>query len=425
METQPTSDDPLSLYFHVPFCESLCFYCGCTKEIRKRQDATTTERVQRLIHGLKKEIQIKAAKLQNPKVGHIHFGGGTPTFLTREEWSSITKAIHEHFTIDDDCEWALEVDPRSVTPEDLGFLRQLGFRRLSLGVQDFAEKVQKAVNRIQSFESVQTIVDTARDLGFTSINFDLIYGLPFQTLESMDQTLTQVITLNPDRIAFYRLAVIPQIFKWQKSFLQKDLPEGKDSLALQLKAIERFTTAGYQFIGLDHFAKPDDTLAHALRHKHLTRNFQGMTSGRDRLILGFGPSAISAWPNTYFQNPRTLDQWSSLYTINYGSVKSCTLSLDDVIRRQLISDIYCYGDVSLESLGQEYHFRYLEYFHADLLRLETLLRDGLAQYSAGQVTEQGLLGRLLRRVIASSFDAYLPPDIFKTGLPRDKASQVG
>ncbi|MFW7379878.1 MAG: oxygen-independent coproporphyrinogen III oxidase [Oligoflexus sp.] len=415
----------LSLYLHIPFCQSLCYYCGCTKMIRPERDAKTTAELQLLISGLKKEIRRKAKLLPNRHVQHIHFGGGTPSYLHQGEWLDLWQTIRDHFQVADDAEIAIELDPRTIGDEDLSFLQGLGFNRISMGIQDFDLKVQKAVNRLQSFEQVQLLTNRARQSGFHSINFDLIYGLPFQSPESMSKTLEQVIKLQPDRIAYYRLAVMPEIFKWQRSFIREDLPQGEASLKLQILAMERFQEAGYEFIGLDHFAKPHDDLAIAFHEKRLSRNFQGMTAGRDQHLIGFGPSAISSLQTAYWQNPKKLNQWWQQATDSKLAMKGCLLSQDDLILRRVIAEIYCYGKVDLPSIADEYQLDAPLYFQRYEKRMKKLIEDGLLRCKDGVVSEEGLLGRLLRRVIASSFDAYLPEDIFEHGLASNQASRVG
>ncbi|NRA65971.1 MAG: oxygen-independent coproporphyrinogen III oxidase [Pseudobacteriovorax sp.] len=421
---QTDAENGLSLYFHIPFCQKLCFYCGCSKEIRVQSDPKTQDRVTRLIEGFAKEIKAKAKLYENRKVSHIHFGGGTPTFLNQDQWKTLWGLIRQAFDITDHAEVAIEIDPRTISKQALSFLKGLGINRISLGVQDFDPKVQSAINRIQPFDMVASAVAWARELNFASINFDLIYGLPFQTESSVSKTLDQVIDLNPDRIAYYRLAVIPDMFKWQKTFLEKDLPSGLLPLKLNLLAIEKLGRAGYEFLGLDHFAKPSDELSQAYESQSLHRNFQGMTAGRDKNILGFGPTAISDFGRVFFQNPRTLEAWLEAVSDSNHCYKSHHLSRDDQLRRELVQGIYTYGHVDIQNLEDRFQIHFQSYFAHELEHVRRLENDGIVQHHGYMIKEVGLNGRLLRRVFASAFDHYLPQDRFTKGIP-GKASQVG
>jgi len=281
---------PLALYVHIPFCEKLCYYCACTKEIvpdaRRRQHDPAEE----FLAGLELEVQRLAPILGGGSVHQIHLGGGSPTFLKVSQLKRLWSILTRDLAPTAGAEVAIEIDPRITTREQLETLRSLGFNRISLGVQDFSDEVQRAVNRRQSLECVRDVVAWCRALGFASINFDLIYGLPYQTVASMADTLDKTLALSPDRVAFFRLAVIPDIFRWQNTFRECDLPSGELSLDLNLLAINRFLKAGYEFIGLDHFAQPEDPLAQARRDRTLQRNFQGVTTGKQLDLIGVEPS---------------------------------------------------------------------------------------------------------------------------------------
>lgn len=419
-----TSEGSLSLYFHIPFCQQLCFYCGCSKEVLTRSMPQTTGKVNALIQGLQQEIDSKKAILANSKVKHIHFGGGTPTFLNFDEWELLWTHLKDQMSLEKDAEIAIEIDPRTVTYELLKFLKELGFNRLSLGVQDFDFRVQEAINRIQPYHIVENTVNWARDLGFPSINFDLIYGLPFQTQETIEKTALKVIALDPDRIAFYRLAVIPELFRWQRSFLAKDLPQGLAPLDLNLTALEAFTAAGYRFIGLDHFAKEKDELCQAFRNNTLHRNFQGMTAGKDQRILGFGPSSISDLGSLYLQNPHSLVDWKKRLDDPDHRYKSHLLSSDDLLRRELIQGIYSYGNVDIQHMEEKFEINFDRYFAKEQVYIQHLVNSGLIFNNSYMIYENNLLGRLLRRVFASAFDHYLPSDRYIDG-NKTQGSQVG
>ncbi len=416
--------EDLSLYFHVPFCQQLCFYCGCSKEIRQRNSPKTREKIDSLLQGFQQELQQKQKLLADTKVKHLHFGGGTPTFLNPDEWEQLWGYLHRSIRIADNAEIAVEIDPRTISYDTLKFLKELGFNRISLGVQDFDLRVQQAINRVQPYYLVENAVNWARDLGFNSINFDLIYGLPFQSKKSVEETIHKVIGLNPDRIAYYRLAIIPDLFKWQRSFLAKDLPAGLEPLKLNLTAMELFDAAGYRFIGLDHFAKESDELCKAFSDNTLHRNFQGMTAGKDQYIIGIGPSSISDLGGLYFQNPRSLNEWRESLSTSEYRYKGHMLSFDDKLRRELIQGIYSYGNIDLQFLEDKFAISFNQYFAKEKSYIEHLISSGLISRNSYIIYENQLLGRLLRRVFASAFDNYLPADRFIVGTP-GQASHVG
>jgi oxygen-independent coproporphyrinogen-3 oxidase len=416
---------PLSLYVHIPFCEKLCYYCACTKEIVPAAKRKEHDPGEDLLQGLELEAARRAEPLGAVAVEQVHLGGGSPTFLMAGQLERLWKILSRHFSPAPRAEIAIEIDPRITSREQLQTLRGLGFNRVSLGIQDFAERVQQAVNRVQSFEQVRAVVGWCRELGFDSVNFDLIYGLPFQTVESMAQTLEQTLALAPDRIAFYRLAVIPEIFRWQRTFVAADLPSGELSLELNLLAINRFTAAGYRFIGLDHFARAEEALSQAHASGTLQRNFQGMTTGKERDLVGLGPSAISQLDDAYAQNDWASGDWRRRVEAGLATVRGLRLSADDRLRRELLQQLYGYGIIDRTGLEARFGIVFADYFAAELDRLARLEAEGLVVWGSEQVRLTEPLGRLLVRAVAAVFDRYLPPDAYREGLPAHLASRVG
>jgi oxygen-independent coproporphyrinogen-3 oxidase len=418
-------EGPLSLYVHLPFCERLCYYCACTKEIiptAKRRDHDPAED---LLAGLAEEISHFADALANHEVHQVHLGGGSPTFFSSDQLVRLWHLLQSRFSIAPDAEIAVEIDPRITTHDQLHTLRQLGFNRVSLGVQDFAPHVQQAVNRIQPYETVAQAVAWCRALGFGSINFDLIYGLPFQTLDSMADTLEKTLALAPDRIAFYRLAVIPEIFRWQNVFKPTDLPAGDLPLELNLLAIKRFVQAGYEFLGLDHFARPTESLAKAHKSRTLQRNFQGMTTGKQCELIGLGPSAISQLEHAFAQNRKTTAEWRQAVGVGFAVERGLRLGHDDRLRRELMQQLYGYGVIEGRALATKFGIAFAEYFAEELRRVRVLAEEGLVVSEDETIRLTAPLGRLLVRVVAAAFDRYLPPDAFQKGLPASQSSKVG
>ena len=416
---------PLSLYVHIPFCEKLCYYCACTKEIVPAHKRLENDPGTQLLEGLDIEAARLASLVGTREVHQVHLGGGSPTFLKAEQLERLWHLLADRFRIMPDSERAVEIDPRITSREQLHTLRRLGFQRISLGIQDFSPAVQKAVNRLQALELVQRVVGWCRELGFDSINFDLIYGLPFQTLDSMADTLDKTIALAPDRIAFYRLAVIPEIFRWQNVFRPQDLPAGDLPLDLNLLAIERFQEAGYEFIGLDHFAKPDEALACAHREQSLCRNFQGMTTGKEQDLIGLGASAISQLDMAFAQNDKASVSWRNAVGKDLATERGLHLSQDDRLRRELIQQLYGYGAIVKKGLEQRFGIVFDDYFASEQTRLLELADDGLVSVEPGDIRLTTPLGRLLVRVVGAVFDAYLPPNAYREGMPANLSSKVG
>jgi oxygen-independent coproporphyrinogen III oxidase len=413
-----TAVRPLSVYIHIPFCESLCYYCACNKIITKHH-----ERADEYLQYLDKEIARYAALLarsgsgsNNPEgipklhLNQLHFGGGTPTFLSDDQLAQLMLSLRRHFQLDDGGEYAIEVDPRTVNPARLAHLKALGFNRLSLGVQDFDAKVQKAVHRVQPFESVKALTDQARAMGFGSINMDLIYGLPCQSEESMEQTLSQVVELRPERIALYAYAHLPERFKPQRRIDSAQLPSAVQKTAMLELALQKFSDAGYVYVGMDHFALPNDALAVAKRQGRLHRNFQGYSTHPDCDLIGLGVSAIGKIGVHYCQNAKTLQDYYDL--LDQGSlpvVRGMALGRDDVLRRAVIMSIMCQGTVNYESIELAHLIDFPSYFQQELSELEAMAQSGLIEWTSDgfEVTQAGWY---VVRAVAMVFDRYLQAD---------------
>lgn len=396
----------LSLYVHIPYCRQLCSYCACNKEIYGDLRLQMDDPRERLLGHLKAEADAFYSPLRDNPVRQIHLGGGTPTFLSPHNLEVLFENLLKQFHVEKDAEIAIEVDPRVTTDDHLRTLRQLGFNRISLGVQDFSVPVQKAVNRIQSYELVKHSVETARALGFSSVNFDLIYGLPFQTRESMRETLTLSTSLAPDRIAFYRLAMIPEMFKWQRLFQQSDLPDEETNLDLFLMALNHFTDHGYLFVGFDHFAKKDEALAQALEQKTLRRNFQGYYTGGALPIVGLGPSAVSQTDSHFWQTPKQTRPWER-HVNELPKFRGMSLDVDDRNRRTLLETLYCQGEINWASLGEQLGLDARNYFTKEITALQPLVDDGLVVVKPSGFSLTPLLGKLLNRLVGAQFDRHL------------------
>ena len=397
---------PLSLYIHVPFCESVCYYCACNKIVTRDHG-----RAAAYLDALEHEMALAADALgERVQVSQLHFGGGTPTFLSDEELSRLMAAIRTRFELLPKGEFSIEIDPRTVTRQRLAHLRALGLNRVSFGVQDFDAQVQQAVHRIQPFEQVEALMRDARELGFESINVDLIYGLPRQTPESFERTVRQVAGLRPDRIAMYGYAHLPTRFKPQRRIEPAELPSGGQRVGMLAQALAGFVSHGYQYIGMDHFALPDDPLAQAKRQGRLHRNFQGYSTQPDCDLIGLGVSAISRVGPCYSQNAKTLDEYyDALRSNQLPVVRGLALTRDDLVRRAVIMSIMCHGRLSYESVALAHLIDVRSYFAVEIEALEGLARDGLVTLS-----EDGLevtpLGWYFVRSVAMVFDRHLRAD---------------
>ena len=394
---------PLSVYVHLPFCDTLCYYCGCNKVVTRDHGRSA-----KYIKYLERELGLLAPLLEaERRIVQLHWGGGTPTFLARDEMAELWGALQQHFRFASGCESSLEVDPRRVEPGTMTFLAGLGFNRLSVGVQDFDPEVQKAVHRIQSEEVTRRVIDEARAAGFRSVNMDLIYGLPKQTLESFGRTLERTIGIAPDRIALYSYAHLPHVFMPQRRIAQADLPAPEVKLRILTSAIERLTGAGYVYIGMDHFARPGDELAVAQRQGRLHRNFQGYSTHPDCDLIGLGISAIGRVGPTYYQNVKRLDEYyGALDAERLPVARGIELAPDDLVRRAVIQALICQFCVSIESIELAYLVDFRSYFAGELKALEGLARDGLVELDGDwiRVTPRG---RLLVRSVCMVFDRYL------------------
>lgn len=396
----------LSLYFHIPFCESLCWYCGCTTVI-----TTQHSQGQQYLNYLRKEVK-QMASMVNPrrKVVQIHLGGGTPTFLAPHELRELGSIIREHFTVSPEVEAGCEIDPRRLTRDHIVALKDAGFNRASLGVQDFNAQVQKAVHRIQPREMTENVIKWTRELGFTSLNIDLIYGLPYQTLETFDDTLNQVLELNPDRLAIFNYAHVPWLKPAQK-ILEQALPTPEQKLQILKLTIEKLTSDDhYEYIGMDHFAKPTDELAVAQKNKTLHRNFQGYSTRGGADIYSFGMSSISQTENAYWQNIKeVLKYYAALDAGNVPVARGYLMTEDDKIRRQTIMRLMCDLSLNFQQMSQRLGVNFEEHFARELDSLSDLEGDKLISRSPLGL-EVTTTGRLFIRNIAMRFDAYLPKE---------------
>ena len=399
---------PLSLYVHVPFCMSPCFYCGCNRVITRE-----VAKADRYLERVYREIELTAPLFDRDRpVRQLHFGGGTPNFLDLPRMRELMESLAHHFSFSSERtrEFGIEIDPRFADGDYMRGLGELGFDRLSVGIQDFDPAVQQAVNRIQSVEQTREVIEVARASGFVSASVDLIYGLPKQNLEGFDRTLTEVIALAPDRVAVYGYAHLPDLFKAQKHIHADELPGAATRLALFGRALERLSAAGYVYVGMDHFARFDDELARAQREGSLQRNFQGYSTHGDCDIVGLGVSAIGRVGDTYCQNARDLTGYYAALDVGHLPVaRGLQLDEDDIIRRALIGELMCHGEVDTRLFGARHRLLFDEYFVAELARLRVLADDGLVTLG-GRMIRVTARGRLLLRSIAMCFDAYLHAD---------------
>jgi oxygen-independent coproporphyrinogen-3 oxidase len=394
---------PLSVYVHLPFCDTLCYYCGCNKVVTRDHGRSA-----KYIKYLGKELVLLGEHLgANRRISQLHWGGGTPTFLLQEEMAALMRMLDERFDRDPDAELSIEVDPRKVGPGGIAFLGALGFNRLSVGVQDFDSQVQQAVHRVQSEEETQRVVDEARSAGFRSVNLDLIYGLPKQTLDSFNATLDKVIDIAPERIALYSYAHLPSLFKPQRRIAEADLPSAEAKLQILTLAIGRLTRAGYLYIGMDHFAKPGDELAVAQQQGRLQRNFQGYSTHPASDMLGFGVSAIGRVGPIYYQNAKRLDDYYDALDAGRLPVwRGLELTPDDLVRRAVIQALICHFRLSIESIEIAYLIEFRRYFATELEDLERLAEDGLIEIQPDCIVVTPR-GRLLVRAVCMVFDRYL------------------
>lgn len=397
---------PLELYVHLPFCDTLCFYCGCNKIVTRDRGKGAS-----YLNYLNEEIALQANALgSDTKVAHMHWGGGTPNFFSFSQLVDLTRQLRGHFQFDLAGDYSIELDPRTVDSAYVAGLRELGFNRVSIGVQDFDADVQRAVHRIQSEAQTREVIDAARANGFRSVNVDLIYGLPKQSLVSFERTLERVVAADPDRIAVYNYAHLPNLFKPQRRIQASDLPAPETRLKLLALAIRLLNAAGYQYIGMDHFAKATDSLAVAQRQGLLHRNFQGYSTHADCDLLGLGVSAIGNIGPTYSQNFRTIEEYyHSLDHNTLPIMRGIELSADDLVRRAVIGALMCHFTVSKESFATSYLIDFDKYFATELDDLRELEQLGLVELEKSSIAVTPR-GRLLVRNVAMVFDRYLRQD---------------
>jgi oxygen-independent coproporphyrinogen-3 oxidase len=393
---------PVSLYMHLPFCESLCLFCACNVVIRKDKSVTPP-----YLSVLKKEIDRMAEGVSRDRqVVQFHWGGGTPTYLSPEQIEDLFTYTRERFTFAPDAEIGIEVDPRVTTRAHMETVRKMGFNRLSMGIQDFKEDVQKAVHRIQPYEVTRDLIAVARDLGFDSINVDLIYGLPYQTAESFAHTIEQIVSLSPDRIAMFSYAHVPWLKKQQGSFVAH-LPEGMKKFDIFRSGLLKFLEAGYLYIGMDHFAKANDELAVSQRNRTLHRNFQGYTTKAGADLYGMGITAISGVQDTYAQNYRDIPSWEkAVAERGLATMRGYRLSEDDIIRREVISRLLCHTVIVKDEISNRFGINFNEFFAPELDRLKMPQEDGLVVMNDKEI-RAAWLGRIFIRNLAMVFDPYL------------------
>lgn len=396
---------PLSLYFHIPFCDTVCFFCGCNKIITKNRAHAIP-----YLDSLVKEIAIQGALFdKNRIVNQLHWGGGTPTFLSFTQMQSLMQATREHFNLrdDDQGEYSIEVDPRETNDQTIAQLRELGFNRISLGLQDFDPQVQKAVNRLQSKEQTFSVLTAARQYGFRSTNIDLIYGLPQQTEETFAKTLAEVLEHEPDRFSIFNYAHMPSRFKTQRQINEVDLPAPAVKLDILQMIGKTLTDAGYVYIGMDHFAKPDDEMAIAQREGKLYRNFQGYSTHSDCDLVGMGMTAIGRVGDAYSQNIKELEEYTQL--ISKGSLpvfRGVKLDADDKLRRAVINQLICHFELNFNRIETDFNIDFADYFAEELEQLSHMQADGLLQLDQDGI-QVAAAGRLLIRNICMVFDKYL------------------
>jgi oxygen-independent coproporphyrinogen III oxidase len=399
------SGRPLSLYFHIPFCDTVCFYCACNKIATKDRSLAPPylERVYR-------ELALQAELFDKCRVvEQLHWGGGTPTFLSHDQMTELMDVTRRHFTLagDDVGEYSIEIDPREADAAGVALLRRLGFNRMSLGVQDFDPRVQEAVNRIQTEAETMAVLEAARAEGFRSISIDLIYGLPFQTPESFARTLERIIAVDPERLSVFNYAHLPERFKPQRRINAADLPAPEVKLDILQSTIERLTDAGYVYIGMDHFARPDDELALAQQAGTLYRNFQGYSTHADCDLIGIGVTSIGKIDNTYGQNRRGLEEYyADLDAGRLPVFRGIELTRDDLIRRDMITRLICHFELDIPSAEAAWDIRFDDYFADALMKLRDMAGDGLLELDERKVRILPR-GRLLVRNICMTFDAYL------------------
>ncbi len=395
---------PLSLYFHIPFCQTACYFCGCNVIVSNNKNAAKT-----YIEYLSKEIEFTSSFIDTRRpVTQLHWGGGTPNYLSLEQIDYLWETINKQFTFDDKAEISIEINPRYIDKDYIFFLKQIGFNRISFGIQDFNPQVQEAVNRVQPEALLFDVMDWIKEAGFESVNVDLIYGLPYQTLSSFKETIQKTIKLDPDRIAIFNFAYVPWIKPVQKNIPESALPQPHEKLEIWQMSIQELTNNGYVFIGMDHFAKPNDELAIAQQNSSLKRNFQGYTTQPEAELYGFGLTSISMLEDTYAQNHKRLKEYYQ--AIDQGILpvsKGFKLSKDDILRRDVIMQIMSSFYLDKSQIEAKYYLDFDSYFAQELIAMRPLIADGLVQSNYDSIVVTNL-GRLLVRNIAFLFDTHTP-----------------
>jgi len=400
--TQTYPNRPLSLYVHIPFCHKLCYFCGCNKVITRHQ-----EKADKYLDFLEKEIIQQAIYFKNRIISQLHWGGGTPTFLLPPQITRLMALLRTHFNFSEQAELSIEVDPREIELSTIDHLAKEGFNRLSLGVQDFNKDVQKAVNREQDEDFIKQLLTRAKEQGFQSTNLDMIYGLPLQTKESFAFTLEKVLALDPARLSIFNYAHMPNLFAAQRKINEDDMAKPAEKLAMLQHTIEFLTESGYQFIGMDHFAKPNDELALAQQQGILHRNFQGYTTQQDADLLGLGVSAISQIGHCYSQNQKKLsDYYQQVESIGHAQWRGVALNKNDLIRREVIKQLICNFTLNKKDIEQQFDLNFDQYFAEDINLLTPFIEDQLVTIDSNKV-QVLLTGKLLIRNICMCFDVYL------------------
>ncbi len=393
---------PLSLYIHIPFCHKLCYFCGCNKVITRHQ-----EKADKYLDYLEKEIANQSLHFKNRTVSQLHWGGGTPTFLLPPQITRLMTLLRTHFTFAEQAELSIEVDPREIELSTIDHLAKEGFNRLSLGVQDFNKDVQKVINREQDEDFIEQLLTRAKEQGFQSTNLDMIYGLPLQTKETFAFTLEKVLALDPARLSIFNYAHMPSLFAAQRKINEDDMPKPAEKLAMLQHTIEFLTASGYQFIGMDHFAKPDDELAIAQQQGILHRNFQGYTTQEDADLLGLGVSAISQIGHCYSQNQKKLsDYYQQVEELGHAQWRGVALNNDDLIRREVIKQLICNFKLNKRVIEKQFNIQFEDYFAEDLNLLQTFIDDQLVLIDTENIQVLST-GQLLIRNICMCFDVYL------------------
>lgn len=396
---------PLSLYFHIPFCDTICYYCGCNKIVTKNRN-----HAQPYLDAVYKELAMQGELFKATRiVNQLHWGGGTPTFISHDQMTELMQQTRKHFTLldDDSGEYSIELDPREVTTSSINLLRKLGFNRISLGVQDFNPKVQQAVNRIQSYKETRDVIVAARNNDFHSISLDLIYGLPFQTVDTFSETVDRVLELEPDRLSVFNYAHLPDMFKTQRQINAFDLPSAEEKLAILHLVTNKLIDAGYEFIGMDHFAKPTDELAIAQKERKLYRNFQGYSTNSDCDLVALGITSIGKVADSYSQNIKTIKEYTDVIESGHLPVfRGIALTQDDILRREVINQLICHFELKFENIEKEFSIDFSEYFADELKKIKEMESDSLVKLTNDkiQVLPEG---KMLIRNICMVFDIYL------------------